>query len=414
MRIRLTYAWQRWTLLAIVMLGCGGYSWLTGRTLLAARAAASADRARVLHASELEPRNATHFYRLARHALAEDLDPVKAAGFFERAVALDPYTSNYWLDLALAYNSAGDVPRMRVAIEHALAVDPKTPETLWRAANLLILAGDNERAFTVLRELIGPRPEYAADAIDLAWRATRDPELVLGKVVPPQPAAQFAFLAKMAQEKQPQAADRAWKAILDSGAPFEAKDAFPYIEYLLAQNEGVKARQAWNDIAKVDGSFAPYVSDSSLLVNGSFELPVLARALGWRHEPRAGVALEITTDTPHSGNHALAIEFDTGELGAGITQWVPVAPNGLYAVKAFYKGELEGVNLPRLEVTSANGERLMLSEEMRAHKDWEELRGVFSTNAEQSVVLVKVVRAPVNARLRGRLLLDDLSIVREK
>src|SRR5258706_2935653 len=174
MRIRLSRGWQKWGLVAIVAAGAAFYLLTAARMLLASRYALVNERASLVRAAELEPLNATHRYRLARFAFAQELDPRKAVEFYRQTVALDAYTSHYWLDLAVAENAIGDVPAMRSAVERALALDPRTPETLWRAANLYILADDNQRAFAVLRDLIGPRPEYAGDAIDLAWRASRD------------------------------------------------------------------------------------------------------------------------------------------------------------------------------------------------------------------------------------------------
>ena len=51
---------------------------------------------------------------------------------------------------------------------------------------------------------------------------------------------------------------------------------------------------------------------------------------------------------------------------------------------------------------------------MRGTAAWQEVRGVFSTGPEQSVVILRVTRDPGSLQLRGRLLLDDVSITREK
>ena len=418
MRIRLSHAWQRWTLVAVVIAAAALFLNTAARMYLAARYSQTTDRAKLARAAELEPLNATHFFRLGRYAFAADLDVPRAIAHYRHTVALDPFTSHYWLDLAMAYNAAGDSQGMRAAVDHALAVDPHTPENLWRAGNLLILNGDDSRAFAVLHDLLGAQPQYAGDAIDLAWRASGDADRVLAQVVPQQPQAQFAFLAKMLELKHPEAAERAWKAVVAGGQSFPAKDAFPYIDYLLAQGQGAPARAAWDYLAKADPGFAPYVSNGDLLVNGGFELPVIGRALGWRHQSRAGVTLD-TLGEPHDGQHSLAMHFDGAPPDPGLEQWVPVAPNGLYAVKAFYKGELEGVSAPRLAVvTPAIGakkeERLWLSDEMRGTATWQQMRGVFSTGPEESVVMLRVTREPGSLQLRGRLLLDDVTITREK
>jgi len=419
MRIRLSHAWQRWTLVAIAVAAAALYLTTTTRMFLASRYAATTDRALLARAAQLEPLNATHFYRLGRYAFVADLDAPKAIALYQRAVSLDPFTSHYWLDLAVAYNATGDSAGLHSAVEHALAADPRTPENLWRAANLLILDGDNQRGFAVLHDLIGPNPEYATDAIELAWRASRDADLVLAQVVPQEPKAQLAFLTRMLDAKHPEAAERAWGAIVAGGQPLSAKDAFPYIDYLLTQNQGEQARAAWDYLAKSDPGFAPYVTPGVLVVNGGFELPATVdRGLGWRHQPRPGVTLDVLGE-PHSGQHSLAMQFDGAPADAGVEQWIPVAPNGLYSVKASYKGDVEGVSAPRIAIVTPAGagtkeERLMLSDELRGSPNWQEMLGVFSTGPQQSVVILRITREPGGMQLRGHLLLDDVSITREK
>lgn len=413
MPIRLNHGWQKWSLVSVVLLIAALYLNSATRMLRAARAASDPARGSLERAAGLEPLNAAHLYRLGRQAFVVDQNLPRAIAYYRRAVELDPLASHYWLDLAVAYNAAGDEPSLRAAVDRALAADPRTPENLWRAANLLILTGDNARGFSVLRDLIAARPEYSADAVSLAWRATRDAGTVLHEVVPPQPTAQLAFLKMMLQQKQPEAAARAWQALVASGQSFAAAEAFAYVEYLLSQNDGARARDVWKQLARFDGSFAPYVTADGLVVNGGFELPVVDRALDWRHASRPGVTLD-TNGEPHNGKRALAIELDGTPREFGIEQWVAVDPGTTYLVRGFYKAESEGVGMPRLGIFTLSGDRIGLSDEMSDSKDWKELRGVFATGAGQSVIILRVVREPGTTRIRGRFLLDDLTVAPEK
>jgi len=413
MRLRLSHGWQKWSLVAGIALLGAAYTLAAARTFLASTALQQRGRPALERAQRLEPLNAVHAYRLGRYAFVAEQNVSEAIRHYRRAAELDPRASHYWLDLAVAYHAAGDRDGLRHAVDRALAVDPRTPENLWRAANLLMLAGDRPRAFAVLRELIGPRPDYAADAVSLAWRATRRADVVLEQVVPPQPAAQLAFLRMMLREKQPAAAARAWQALVASGQPFPASDAFPYAEYLLANGSGAEAQQVWNDLARFDPALAPYASRTGALVNSGFELKVLDRGLDWRHAPRPGVTLD-TNGEGHDGRRSLTLQLEGPVREAGIEQWIPVAPGTTYFLRAFYKGESEGVGRPRLAIFTPRGERIGLSDEFTDTKDWQELRGVFATGAEQSVVILRVVREPGTTRIRGRFLLDDVTLAPEK
>lgn len=415
MRIRLSQAWQKGLLLTAIVVAGAVYVLFAARMFLAAQSAEAGDRAGLERAAQLEPLNATHFYRLARHAFLEEQDMARAGRMYQRSVELDPNTSHYWLDLAVAYNAAGDQPGMQHAIARAVAVDSHTPETLWRAANLLILEGDNDQGFALLRRLLEGAPEYSADAANLAWQASGDADLVLRQVVPAQPEAQLPFLYLTLERQQPAAAARVWQAIVAAGQPFDGKRVFAYVDFALNHNDGATARRVWQDLPRVDATFAPYASSGDLVSNGGFEAPVLSGGLDWRHAQRPGVLLDVIPVEAHGGRHVLSVGLESmPPADLGLEQWLALEPGRTYELRAFYKSEVIGVVPPRLAVSLPNRTVVFQSDAMPQSSGWQELRGTFTAPPEQSVYILRLVRDGTDTQLRGRLLLDDVSVTPQK
>ena len=414
MRIRLSRAWQKGLLLAAIVLASAAYLLFATRMFVAAQHAESNERADLERAAELEPLNATHFYRLGRHAFVDEQDVARSVRMYERAVALDSNSAHYWLDLAVAYNAAGDESAMRHAIARAVSVDSHTPETLWRAANLLVIDGDNAHGFALLHDLIAAAPEYSADATNLAWLATGDVDLVLKQVVPADPEAQLPVLYLAMERQDADAAAKVWQAIVSSHHSFDGKLAFRYVDFALGHNDGATAHRVWQDLARLDPSFAPYVTDN-LAINGGFEAPVLDGGLDWRHTQRIGVLLDVMPVEAHSGAHVLSVGLEgVPPTDLGIEQWLALEPAKTYELHAFYKSEVIGVVPPRLAIVLPNRTVLFQSDPMAASSGWQELRGTFTTPPEQSVFILRLVRDGTDTQLRGRLLLDDISVTAQK
>src|SRR5579871_5361357 len=106
--------------------------------------ASSADG--VEHAIALEPGNSDHYFTLARFQFFVNQDPAASAFNYQRAVAINPYVSQYWLGLAGARQVEGDESGQKDALEHALKVDPTSGEVAWNAANFFLVQGETGRA----------------------------------------------------------------------------------------------------------------------------------------------------------------------------------------------------------------------------------------------------------------------------
>ena len=92
----------------------------------------------------LEPENASAWDRLgrARETDFANLDPAGAVGDFEKAVARVPLSATYWMDLAGAYESIGNIPLAREAFDRARAAYPASALVAWSYGNFPLRQGD--------------------------------------------------------------------------------------------------------------------------------------------------------------------------------------------------------------------------------------------------------------------------------
>jgi len=399
--------------LAALVLGlCTAYVYVAGRDYAASRLAGSRTSAGLEEASRLEPGNASYADLLGRHYFYATLEVPKAVHEFQQATSLNPGVAQYWMDLALAYGAAGEPARERAAVERALAADPTTPEVAWDAANFYFALGDTAAGLTQLRLVFQYQPWAELDSMQLAWRATRDPAMILRDALPNDPAVRLSFLKFLLQQNEPAAAAQVWDQVTAAGRPFDAKLALPYVQYLLDQRQVQPAQKAWEELAGVDRSFAAYLP-SELVVNRGFEQEMLNTGFDWRYQPVAHVSLAIDSSEAHGGEHALMIGFDGGPVReAGLWQLIPVRPGATYDLSVWSQArEWAGVGGLRLAVEDAFDHTPCGSGELLATTaGWRQSTFSFTTGPQTTLVMVKLVHDPAGEVLAGRFWLDDVSL----
>ena len=100
-------------------------------------------------AVRLSPGNAEAQSLMGNYYLLSEHSPDRALEYFHTATALNPYKSRYWLELAHARQALDKADEQATAIEHALAMAPRTPSVAWEAGNLYTIAGDRPRALAL-------------------------------------------------------------------------------------------------------------------------------------------------------------------------------------------------------------------------------------------------------------------------
>ncbi len=375
--------------------------------------AASLNFERVMLASRLEPRNATYEHILGRIAAFERQDFPEAARHYARAAKLNPYSTRYWLDLANTQQLLGLTGEARHSLQQALAADPTNPQISREAANYYLVMGDTAKALSLLSVVVQHSPADAHNALELSWRATQDPRIVIDQVLPRSVDSYLILMNILMQRRETAAAAQVWRSMLDLKQGIPTEGVFAYVEFLLHEGEVGTAKDAWDQVIRRDSAMRGYATGENQVVDGGFEEDILNGGFGWRYESTPHVLLAIDQREASRGRRSLSISFDGEAIrDAGLFQLIPVTPNTEYRLSAKVKTEsIEGAGSPQLGVFDYYaGNNLLLSPDIIGNSGWRDVGGVFRTGADAKLIALRIVRVPGNTRIRGKMWLDEVGV----
>src|ERR1700686_1164048 len=188
----------------------GLYLSLAARAYFAAYFAANPELANVQRATRLEPSNAGYralfggIFALSGTTLDEAIADYRAA------VHLNPYEARYWLDLASAYQIAGQTDQQAQSVERAVKADPTTPHVAWEAANFFLIQGNLGKALPYFRTVLGNDPEAVDYALQLCWRVTGDTNQIFDQGLPRGADLYLLFLHLLVSKQEVMVAENAW------------------------------------------------------------------------------------------------------------------------------------------------------------------------------------------------------------
>jgi tetratricopeptide (TPR) repeat protein len=407
---------SRKLLLAALCFALAGiYCFYATRVLRAHWAAETLTPTALKRAADLEPGNAAHWFRLARYKFFIEQDVAGSLALYQTATKLNPHSARYWLDLAAADAVMGRPTDQEHALQEAISADPKSPRVAWEAGNFYLIRGNAPEAMRNFRTVAVGDAAMRPQALAMAWRSFHDAALLLDKIVPPQPAAYWDLLQIILESKDLEAADMVWNAILKLNQPFSAKEAFPWVNALLNSGQGAQAEQVWRALAKFDPSFYNYIPrGDNVVVNGSFEEPLLNQGFDWHYDRIAGVEMSVDRDIFHFGTRSIRIDFQARATSQpGLRQLVAVKPASDYELSGFLKAEhlQSAVGASLVMRDPATGSVLARSEPIDGSTGWVQRSTAFKIGPNTSLVEIGIGRAyNTNTLIKGTLWLDDVQL----
>jgi hypothetical protein len=380
---------------------------------LAARFSTVADESHLKRAVKFGIGNAEYWYRLGRYELLTQQSPQTALPWLQSATNQNPNRARYWLDLAIAQQSLGNVDSEKSALQHALAAGPRTPDIAWQAANLYLAQGSADDAMQEFRVVMENDSYLAPSAARACWKIRPDIDYLLQKFVPDN--VDEPFLEFLVATNDGAAAAKVWKRSFSHQQPVAHRYLLDYMRYLIAHHDVSQAALVWQQAASLSGLAAYQPSSENLLVNSDFSMEILNGGFDWMHHKVNGVTLNLDPSETRSGTRSLRITFDgPGIEDAGIRQMVPVEPNTRYEFSAFYKAqEMDGAGGPEFAIQDLYRETpLFMSEPLRDSDVWKSEGGAFVTGPETNLIVVRIARVPAGSPIRGKLWIDDLKLVR--
>lgn len=373
-----------------------------------------------LKAVGLEPGNGEYWDHLGRYR-QRDFDAANlplAQGYYERAVAADPRSSNYWMDLASAYEQAGKMDAARQAFVRAVADYPLSAEVKWNYGNFLVRQSDLDGGFAQLRRAMELDPKLTPLAISRCWNADADIERILSQALPPDTGTYTATMKFLADEHQADAALKVWDRLLGLHRRFSLSATFDLVDELLHELRTEDAQRVWTQA--YDANHFPYhtPADGSVVWNGGFEHEIANGGLGWRIWTVPGAETEEDEGAFHSGARSMRIAFG-GSANVDFNhlfQYAVVQPSCTYHFRAWVRTQNltteSGIRFFLADPNHYNEVQLMTND-LTGTNAWTPLEGDLTTGPDTRVVILQARRLPgrqFENKIEGVTWVDDVSL----
>jgi hypothetical protein len=410
----------RWLIFAGVAFAAGTLAFAAVRHELAAHWAASSNPEIWLRAAESEPSNANLWYRLGRYRQLdfERADLPLAISYYQRSTSINPSSPFYWLDLAGAYETAGNISQADHAFRRARELYPISAEAAWRFGNFLLRQGRVAEAFQQIHDGVVSNPRLTALAVSLCWRSTHNIDQILNTVLPDEREQNWGAIQFFVQAREPVPAMAIWKRIAAHPAAFPVSDTFPLLDMLIEAGDAEDAQTVWTQALHTAGMGANAASDGSLLWNGGFEQEPLNGGFDWHVGTVAGAEMAWDEQIVRSGRRALRVDFDgTANVDfQNVWQYVAVRQGTRYRFSAFFRTQdLTTDSGMRFEIrdVSSPGNPAHLTPNLGGTQSWAEEDTEFVTGTETKFLQIVLRRTPsekLAGRIRGTAWVDDVAL----
>jgi hypothetical protein len=376
-------------------------------------------------ASELDPTDEDYALRLGRmyeYSVA-DARPDEAIQELKRAVALNPYDPQAWLDLGTALEFQGKTNEAASCLRWVDYLAPDIPSFQWSIGNFFLVHGTPDEAFRHFKVVLAWHMGYDTTIYNLAWKASDDANKILNELIPEDVGGELSYLGYLVSTQRLDEAGIVWNRITASPEKFTPTDVSGYMDALIGAHHPDQAYKIWSTL-RAKGIIPPtYESTAQNLVeNGDFEQPLLGVGFDWRILQGGGIYEGLDSSVYHSASHSLIIQFpgtDNFDFH-NVYQFVVVLPEHHYRLFAYMK--TEGITTdsgPRMEVRDVYnpaGFDKFSDALTGTSSGWEPLSIDFKTPAKTRLIAVTVARLASEEfknKIAGRVWVDDVTLTPE-
>jgi len=348
-----------------------------------------------------------------------DSDLPGAIADYWKAVQDDPRSAHFWMDLASAYETSGDVARARDAYLHAKSVYPASAEVAFHYGNFLLREQQYPEAYVELQRAVQTDPTLLPLAISRTWRSSEDVNELLTSVLPANVGAYLQALDFFASIRQAQPALAVWQRLLALGKPFPLPRVFPFVDELIREDRADDAGRVWLEALGVGGVPPNEPPKRNLIWNGNFAQDFGNGGLDWRWNPLPGVAIQFDSEAAPNGSRAIRVDFNGGSNLTVDTpsEYVPVEPNRSYRFHGYMR--TEGITTEsgmRFLVADPNhnGALNVLTDNLTGSHVWTSVDADLITGPATHFLLVRLFREPSRLfenKLEGTVWIADISLI---
>jgi tetratricopeptide (TPR) repeat protein len=392
-----------------------------GKHALASHYALSSNPENWDRATRIEPDNPETWYRLGRYRQL-DFDnsnlPLSISDY-QRAIKLNPRSPYYKLDLAGAYEMAGDSTAADQNFRAAQAAYPISAEVSWKYGNFLLRQERLTEAYAEIHRAVLVDPNLIPLAVSRVWHSDPDIRLLLDQVLPDTPEAYSGALTFLIGEQNPSAAIEVWRRWIAKNSKPDLKLAYALIDMLVAQEKYEDAGSVWHQALESDPASAAAPGANSLVYDGGFEKDISGGGFGWRQSDAAGADFDYDTEMKHSGERAARVTFDGSKniTYENLFQYVLVSPSTHYRFQGFIRTDkISTESGMRFEIVDPKDPKDVdvLTPNETGSLPWTLEQTDFTTGPKTQMVAIKLVRREsqrLDNRLSGTVWIDDVSLV---
>jgi tetratricopeptide (TPR) repeat protein len=373
-------------------------------------------------AVRLEPENPAYWYALGRYQQynLEQPNAARAENSYRKAIALNPYATEAWLDLGTAYELDGKAAEARAAYLQAQKSYPTSADVSWRYGNFLLRQGEQAQAYSELRRAIEADPQRGAAAFSRAYRADPNIDVLLRELLPPISRVYVDVIWEALSEKQLAVAKTVWAQLLTIHPHLQLREINRFVTELLYAGEFNEARRVW-DQGTATMSLPPlYQPKGTVVWDPSFESGINNAAFSWVFPSiLQGTTFSLDQSEKLSGRQSLRLSFDGQHdptLEVPCIQAI-VQPGTTYHFSGWIKTDAlksdQGIGF-RLRPLSEGAPEITNTQQVLGTNPWTDVELVWTAGPRVHRVQICVVRDPSanpDARISGTAWIDDVNLL---
>jgi tetratricopeptide (TPR) repeat protein len=421
MEIPLRSARLRLALLLVSFVAAAILAYQAGVLWLANSRLESGSLATMERGAALTPGNAAAWDRLGRLRQWDfvNSDLPGAVADYKKAVEDDPRSAYFWMDLAGAYEAAGDAARAQDAYAQAKAVYPSSAEVAFHYGNFLLREEKYPEAYDELRRAVRTDPTLLPLAISRTWRSSEDVDQLLNQMVPENTNAYLQAIDFFASIRQADPGLAVWRRLVALGQSFPLQRAFPFLDELIREDRSEDARRVWKEALTAAGLSYAEPAGHSLVWNGDFARDFVNGGLGWRWTDLPGAEMSFASEPAPNGSRAVRVDFGGGANLAvdAPFQYVPVEPNRTYHFHGFMRAqEITTESGMRFAIADPNhpGAASLTTDSFTGSHPWTAIDGDVTTGPQTRFLVIRLLRTPsrlFDNRIEGTVWIASISLV---
>jgi tetratricopeptide (TPR) repeat protein len=410
----------RWTAAVISVAAAAWLCYAGARHELASHYALSTNPQDWERATRIEPDNPETWYRLGRYRQLDfdNTDIPLSISYYQHAILLNSRSPYYKLDLAGAFEMAGNKAEADNFFRAAQAAYPISSEVSWKYGNFLLRQNRYPEAYAEIHRALLVDPKLLPLAVSRVWHSDPDVHLLLEQVLPETPEAYSEALSFLTDTEDTGAALEVWRRLIAKDPHADMKWSVKLTDMLVAREKYDDAASVWRQAVGMNAD-SPAYAGNSLIYDGGFERDISGGGFGWQQRDAEGAAFDFDMDVKHSGNRAARLIFDGSKNLSyqDLFESVLVSPGARYHFQGFLRtDQITTDSGIRFEIVDPKDpQRLdLLTPNETGTQPWtlEELD--FTAGPQTHLIVVRLTRKRserLDNKLNGTVWVDDVTLV---